>query len=206
MKIPNKELYYDTLKEVCSFGAGHAASNLSNIIEKKVVITVPEVHMRSVKEQMSLIGDESKVVVMVNSQFELGENGTLFYLATLDDAKSVVGAMACMRIGEFGELEKSAMVEIGNILSGAIVSSVSNFIEEKIFFDPPNLYIDPPYKILDATLGKQIRNVNPILFVSVDISVEEEKISSTLLFVPLFDLVAKVWDKMSARGLLVDGL
>jgi chemotaxis protein CheC len=114
--------------------------------------------------------------------------------------------MACVRIGEFGELEKSAMVEIGNILSGAIVSSVSNFMGEKVFFNPPNLYIDSPPKILDATLGKQIRNDNPLLFVSVDISVEEEDISSTLLFVPLFDLVAKVWDKMSARGLLADSL
>jgi chemotaxis protein CheC len=206
MKIPNKELYYDTLREICSFGAGHAASSLSNIVEKKVVITVPEVCMRSVKEQMSLMGDESKAVVMVNSQFELGESGMIFYLATIDNAKSVVGAMTCVRIGELGELEKSAMVEIGNILSGSIIGSVSNFMEEKVFFNPPNLYINPPHKVLGATLGKQIRNDNPLLFVSVDISVEEEDISSTLLFVPLFDLVAKVWDKMSARGLLADRL
>lgn len=38
-----KELQFDALKEVANIGAGHAATALSQMTNKKIMISVPEV-------------------------------------------------------------------------------------------------------------------------------------------------------------------
>jgi chemotaxis protein CheY-P-specific phosphatase CheC len=106
------------------------------------------------------------------------------------------------KVVELGEMEESALIEAGNILSGTIVGSISNFMEEKITLDQPHLHIDYPVAIIDQALKEQTQKIGWVLFVSVKIFVEGEKISLTLLFIPCFDLVGQVWKKAREKNLL----
>ena len=51
-----KELQLDALKEVANIGAGHAATALSQLTSRTIMINVPEVNVRPLEEVPELLG------------------------------------------------------------------------------------------------------------------------------------------------------
>ena len=68
-------LHLDVLKEIGNIGAAHAATALSDLLQKKIDMRVPNVEMVSFNEMMELAGGSENVVVsMENSQILIGKN------------------------------------------------------------------------------------------------------------------------------------
>src|SRR6185503_5916542 len=62
-----KELQIDALREVATIGAGHAATALSQLTNRKIMISVPHVHrvpFGEVPNMVSGFGDHVAVVAM----------------------------------------------------------------------------------------------------------------------------------------------
>jgi chemotaxis protein CheY-P-specific phosphatase CheC len=108
----------------------------------------------------------------------------------------LLGFLFNKEIRELGEMEQSALLEISNILSGAVVGSISNFAEIKIILNPSKMTIDLPLSIIDSAIGEQMKAVNWIFFTVVILKIKEEKISLLLTFFPFFDLAGEVLKKM----------
>jgi chemotaxis protein CheC len=199
MAISDRKLYEDTLREICSFGAGNAATRLSKLINRKVMINVPTVWIKLPEEPYFLPGRGKEAVIVVDSHFGLEKKGVIFHLFGLEDAKSLASIVLGTEVNKIGEMEESALLEIGNILSGAIVGSIANFIGEKIGLEQPHLTIDFPLAIIDYALGEQMRACNLALFTSVKMNAGGKEISTMQLFFPFFDMVGYIWRKMSKR-------
>ena len=60
-----KELQFDALKEVANIGAGHAATALSQMTNKKIMISVPEVTVTPLEEVPEVLGHPEEVVAAV---------------------------------------------------------------------------------------------------------------------------------------------
>jgi len=60
-----KELQLDALREVANIGAGHAATALSQMTNRTIMIAVPEVNVRPLEEVTDLIGRPDEVVAAV---------------------------------------------------------------------------------------------------------------------------------------------
>src|SRR5213594_2917417 len=60
-----KALQLDALKEVANIGAGHAATALSQLTHRRIMISVPEINIARLEEVPSLIGDPQEVVAAV---------------------------------------------------------------------------------------------------------------------------------------------
>ena len=60
-----KELQFDALKEVANIGAGHAATALSQMTHKKIMITVPEVTVTALEDTAEVLGQPDEVVAAV---------------------------------------------------------------------------------------------------------------------------------------------
>jgi chemotaxis protein CheC len=50
------DLERDALREVANIGAGHAATALSQMTSRKIMISVPEVSVRRLEEVAELVG------------------------------------------------------------------------------------------------------------------------------------------------------
>src|SRR5438046_7587959 len=60
-----KALQLDALKEVANIGAGHAATALSQLTHRRIMISVPEINIARLEDVPGLIGDPREVVAAV---------------------------------------------------------------------------------------------------------------------------------------------
>src|SRR5436305_6295230 len=60
-----KELQIDALREVANIGAGHAASALSQLANRKIMISVPQINIVRLEEVPDLLGNPQDVVAAV---------------------------------------------------------------------------------------------------------------------------------------------
>ena len=60
-----KELQLDALSEVENIGAGHAATALSQMTNRRIMITVPQITVTRLEDVAGLLGDPPQVVAAV---------------------------------------------------------------------------------------------------------------------------------------------
>ena len=199
-KPEEKSLYEDILREICSFGAGNAAARLSKITGKRVRIEMPEVWIGRPSEGFPFLSKEEKEIgIGINSSFGGEKRGVIFVLLPVEEAKKLLGFVFDREIKELGEMEESALLEIANILSGAIIGSIANFAGMKVEPDVPKMTVDIPLSIIDHAIAEQMSSIRWIFFTIVNIRIAIENISILLTLFPFFDLVGEVLKKMKEK-------
>src|SRR5688500_3827967 len=137
----------DALKEVANIGAGHAATALSLMTGARIMIDVPTVNVGQLAEIVPEIAgaDEPIVSVMMDMQGSL--NGQTLLALPVVTARRLADLMLRRerRAGDapFNLLEESALREAGNILGGAYMTALRDFLELQLMPEPPRLRIAP---------------------------------------------------------------
>lgn len=145
--------YYDVLKEIGNIGAGNAMTALSQMLNCKVDMKVPQVKLLEFQEVSSLVGGEEQLMVGVFLGVEGDITGSIMFLVELSAAKHLIGKLMGMSIADgemLGEMEMSAMQEVSNIITGAYLNSLSMLTNLKIYPSVPNLAIDMAGAILSV--------------------------------------------------------
>jgi chemotaxis protein CheC len=140
-------LHLDILKEIGNIGAGHAATALSTLLNKKVDMKVPQVRVVSFDEMMDMAGGADNVVVSVYLRIEGDAPGSMFFVLPLSQGSRFIHQMTgetdfSFEQPPYSELGLSAMQELGNILSGSYLSSLSDFTNLNLYPSVPALSID----------------------------------------------------------------
>jgi chemotaxis protein CheC len=186
----DKKLYEDSLREMTSIGGGHAAARLSKMIDKKVKIQLPRVWFGKVEESYFL---GEKKVIEISNNFGVVKRGLAVQMMSQPTATNLLQLFLKEKIEEFGELEKSALLELSNILAGAMVSAIADLIEEVMSMEVPKITIDFPLSVIKRAINRQREVLGWTYFSTVNIYVEEEKISLQLSLFPFFDLMKDMW-------------
>ncbi|MBR1478104.1 MAG: chemotaxis protein CheC [Lachnospiraceae bacterium] len=139
------ENYYDVLKEIGNIGAGNAMTALSTMIGAKVDMRVPQVQLLEFKDVADSMGGEEQIMVGVFLGVEGDITGSMMFLIERASAKHLINKMMmgmATEGEEFNEMEISAMREVGNIITGAYLNSLSTLTNLKIYPTPPALTVD----------------------------------------------------------------
>lgn len=140
-------IHLDILKEIGNIGAGHAATALSTLLNKKIDMKVPNVRVVTFDEMIELAGGPENVVACVFLRIEGDAPGSMFFILSLEQAEYFVHQMT----GEVGfqfdtppysEIALSALQELGNILSGSYLSSLSDFTQLNLYPSVPALSVE----------------------------------------------------------------
>ena len=134
----------DVLKEIGNIGAGHAATALSKMIDKQVDMRVPKARLLPFDEIADSLGGEEIVVTAIFLRVIGDAPGNMFFILSEDSSKKLLNDVMGLEGDKegFTELELSALSEIGNILAGSYLSSMSEFINLKMQPTVPSLAID----------------------------------------------------------------
>lgn len=149
-------MQYDVLKELGNIGAGNATTALSQLIDAKVDIGVPQVRLLDFKQLPNIIGSEENLMVGILLMLSGDVNGMMMFVMDPGVAKKLVnvlmGQMVPVDINstEFNDMEKSAVMEIGNIIAGAYLRSLSELTKMTIDVSVPMLQIDMAGAILSV--------------------------------------------------------
>lgn len=143
--------YFDVLKELGNIGAGNATTALAQMIDCKVDMSVPQVKLLEFKEVGEIVGGEEKIMVSIFLQVEGDIEGSIMFILSKSSAAHLVNKLMCGMLGideekadeyEFGEMECSAIKEVGNIITGAYLNALSGLTNMKIYPSIPQLGID----------------------------------------------------------------
>jgi chemotaxis protein CheC len=142
----------DVLKEVGNIGAGNAATALSKMIAKRIDMDVPKVNILEFKDVAELVGGPEEVVVGIYFKVTGDINGSIMFLLDKDSAKFLISLLmgAEKTTDELSEMEISALQEVGNILAGAYLSSLSSLTGLKLIVSVPSLALDMAGAILSV--------------------------------------------------------
>lgn len=147
------ESYFDVLKEIGNIGAGNAMTALSQMLQCKVDMKVPQVRLLDFAEVGALMGGEEQIMVGVYLGVEGDVTGSMMFLVEQKSAKHLINKlmMGMAPEGEeFTEIELSAMQEVGNIITGAYLNSLSSLTNLSIYPTPPALTVDMAGAILSV--------------------------------------------------------
>lgn len=140
-------VHLDVLKEIGNIGAAHAATALSDLLNKKVDMHVPKVEMVAFNDMMELAGGSENIVVGIFLRIEGDAEGSMFFILPIEQANRFIRRLINDSTFDFkkppvSELGLSAMQEMGNILSGSYLSALSDFTGLKIYPTVPGLSVD----------------------------------------------------------------
>jgi chemotaxis protein CheC len=146
-----KELQLDALKEVANIGAGHAATALSQLTSRTIMIAVPEVNIRPLEEVPELLGRPDEVIAAVLMHMMGDLTGRTLVLFPEPSAKALCDILFRKPSGTttaFGSMEQSGLKEAGNILASAYMNALSDFMGMMLVPSVPSLVIDLSAAIL----------------------------------------------------------
>lgn len=156
--------YYDVLREIGNIGAGNATTALSQMLNTRVDMAVPKVKLMEFKEVGTTMGGEEQLVAGIYLAVEGDITGSIMFIQKKESARNMVSKLMGMELqGEdFNELELSALKEIGNIITGAYLNSLSTLTNLCIYPSVPELCIDMAGAIMSVpaiefgTIGDRI--------------------------------------------------
>jgi chemotaxis protein CheC len=135
----------DALREVANIGAGHAATALSTMTGQTIMISVPMLNIARLEEVPPQISgpEEPVAAVMMHMLGDLtGRTLLVFPKPTAIRLSELMLRRPAGSSKDLGELEQSAIREAGNILSGAYMNALSDFMGMMLLPSPPSLAID----------------------------------------------------------------
>ncbi|MGN0166935.1 MAG: chemotaxis protein CheC [Acetatifactor sp.] len=147
------ENYYDVLKELGNIGAGNAMTALSQMLQCKVDMKVPQVKLLEFSEVGELMGGEEQIMAGVWLGVEGDITGSMMFMVEEESARHLIQKITMGMLppgAEFEEMGLSAMKEVGNIITGAYLNSLSTLTNLKIYPTPPALTVDMAGAILSV--------------------------------------------------------
>jgi len=143
----------DALKEVGTIGAGHAANALSQMVDKKIMISVPEVKAIPLKETVELAGPPESLVAAIYMKLMGDARGTALLIFPRESAFTLVDILMKRPAGQtkfLKEIDHSALKEVGNILAGAFLTALMEFLNISLIPSVPLIAYDMAGAILEA--------------------------------------------------------
>ena len=136
--------YFDVLRELGNIGAGNATTALAQMLQCKVDMAVPKVGLLEFKEVGEAMVGEEQIMAGIYLGVEGDITGSIMFLLEKGSARFLVSKMMGMQEEgeEFSEMELSALKEVGNIITGAYLNSLSSITNLKIYPTIPDMTID----------------------------------------------------------------
>jgi chemotaxis protein CheC len=197
------DVYIDALKEIGNIGAGNAATSLGVLLDEDVWISSPSVRIEEFDDVVRSIGGPMEMCVAVLVNFSGEANGVVLFILSVEDAKDITDALPLekKREGdELSELDMSAIMELGNILSSSYIGSIASLTGMTIGLSVPHVAIDMAGAILELPVAEYGASGSKILFIEESLGTKERRFHSHVI---MFTDVGTLSDILSRLELYI---
>ncbi len=183
-------MQFDVLKEIGNIGAGNATTALSKLLNAKVDMKVPKIELLEFKDLSDIIGGAENVVVGILLTLDGDIDGMIMFILEQEPAKAIVQMLMqgmCEVGEEFTEIELSALQEIGNIIAGAYLSSLSTLTNMTITSSIPYLAIDMAGAILSVPAIEFGKISDKALLIETEFGDKNLEVNGYFVLIPTLD-------------------
>ncbi len=152
-----KSLQLDALRETANIGAGHAATALSQMTGSTIMIKVPAINIVQLEAIPSQFAEDEEPVAAVMMHMLGDLSGRTLLVFPKPTVMRLAELMLRRPLGSstaLGEMETSAIKEAGNILSGAYMNALSDFLGMLLLPSPPSLVVDMSSAVLTSAYAQ----------------------------------------------------
>ncbi|WP_299822271.1 chemotaxis protein CheC [uncultured Pontibacter sp.] len=154
------ELERDIIKEILNIGLARAADSFAAIAKDKVLLKVPDIELIELSNLLQLVSHYADTHNIIQSDIKGDFNGATLML--FSDEHIVRLSEVCLSMldvnkGELSVMQESLLLEISNIITGALVTQLANILKADIYGSPPKA---PKSHIADSL--KEILVENPL--------------------------------------------
>lgn len=194
-------MHFDVLKEIGNIGAGNATTALSQMINTKVDMKVPVVDLLEFRDLPDVVGGAETIVVGILLTIDGDIDGMMMFMLEVESAHHLVDMIIGTKSNiadDFSEMELSALNEIGNIISGAYLSSLSALTNMRISASVPYMSIDMSGAILSVPAIEFGKIGDKALLIQSQFCEDDDEVNGYFILIPTLDSYGKI---MSSLGL-----
>lgn len=181
-------LQLDALREIGNVGAGNAATALSQVINRKIDMSVPKVSILPLGDVPDVVGGPDVMVAGVFLRVFGPAPGSILFLLPRDSAFYLVDMVMGRSDGNttttLNSMDESALMEIGNILAGAYLNALSHFTNLTMLQSIPALAVDMAGAILSIILAQLGQLGDYALVIETEFTTEKEGVSGHFFLIP----------------------
>lgn len=144
------ELERDVVREILNIGLARAADSFAVIAQEKVLLEVPSLDLMPGSGILDRVGEYQRSHVTIQSDIRGDFNGTTLMFFSGQHVQRL--SKVCLRMNtpasvHIDEMQESLLLEISNIITGALVTQLANILKAKIYGAPP---VAPQGNIADS--------------------------------------------------------
>lgn len=180
-------LQLDALREIGNVGAGNAATALSQIVNRRIDMTVPRVSILPLGEVPDVVGGPDAMVAGVYLRVFGPAPGSILFLLPRNSAFYLVDMLMGRTKGDtqfLNTMDESALMEIGNILAGAYLNSLAYFTQLTLLPSIPALAIDMAGAILSVILIQLGQMGDHALVIETEFTTEFDDMMGHFFLIP----------------------
>ncbi|MGI6435406.1 MAG: chemotaxis protein CheC [Syntrophomonadaceae bacterium] len=149
----------DALREIGNIGAGNAATAMAELIKAKIDMNVPNVKILPFGDVPDLLGGADCHIIGIYLDVGGSVSSNILFILPIEQACLLVDLLMGKEVGEskadnLGEIELSAMREMGNIIAATYLNALAAFTGLTLRPSVPALAIDMAGAVLDAVLAR----------------------------------------------------
>ena len=174
------EVHIEALQEIANIGVGHSATALSELLHRRVDMSIPNVSLIKLEEASGIIA-ASPETVMTAVLIDAVENDIMLNYLLLLDVESTKNLLKILQeqsppenLSELDDISLSIIQETGSILLLHVISAINTFTESKWYPSVPQISIDMIGSIIDEVIGRDLGSTTHFLRVQCDIFTDPE--------------------------------
>lgn len=177
----------DTLREIGSIGTGNAATALSDMLHRKINITLPEVRIMGYNEAIEWIGGPEEITAGVLVKLSGQINGIMLSVQPLDFVNLSLESMLGESVTDYAqlsEMENSVLVEMGNIMISTFINAMSGLSGLDIHVTVPAFTVDMQGAILAVPMAEYGGQSDYIMTIGGNFVCDGKEVPCRLLLSP----------------------
>lgn len=165
------EIQLDLLREVSNIGSGHAATALSQLLGRRILLNVPRVQVLLISDVPDVVGGPETPVAGLFFRIFGQAAGSILILLPQDSALLLVRDILKQEVSagpSLQEMEASALKEVGNILAGSYLNAIGQMLHLALIPSVPGLALDMAGAVLDTMLIELSRQGETALLIETE--------------------------------------
>lgn len=184
--------HIDALQEIGNIGSGHAANALSELLNRRIDLSLPRFRLLTTTELSKVNWCEkdpgetlAEVILESTGDMELTIL-VIFDEATVDRLIQIMRSDSeTDNLERLSSLNQSIIRETGNILALHYLTAFNTFLGVKtVPAEPPNLLIESSEAILTSIATSYMSDFSHVILIECDIFASDTKLSPLVVLIP----------------------
>lgn len=174
------DFHLDALREISNIGLGNAITSLAQLVNRRINMDVPLTTFMPLEKTVSLAGGDEELVSCVSVRLTGEVPGMVLFLFNHESTLKLVDMLMGLEPGTTAELDEmgaSAVMEVGNVLTGSFISAIYSMTSLDIHAAVPMFAHDMLGAILTSLMVAGGRTEDMVLVIETRLFQEQSDAS-----------------------------